>query len=166
MAFFSQQISSEKWGIYSDTGLIATVSCEKTCEIIMANLASGRRDAPNTDLSSLYKAPKLKSQRSHSPSLTLSGSSSVGSGVDGTSGDGAVAIKKKPRKSRKRRAKDALQGESTKSRRNMNQADVPSKQPLGKVSKAADERSLTKSVSIEAVVTNNAPKEMPPAESA
>jgi len=60
MGFSSRQISSEKWGIYSETTLLATVSCQATCNTILANLKSGRRDAPTGDLNSLYQAPKLK----------------------------------------------------------------------------------------------------------
>lgn len=60
MSFFSQQISPNKWGIYSETGLLATVSCQATCNTIIANLKSGRRDVPAGELNSLYQVPKLQ----------------------------------------------------------------------------------------------------------
>ncbi|MGD1899295.1 MAG: hypothetical protein ACFB16_20400 [Phormidesmis sp.] len=60
MAFSSRQISPDKWGIYSEASLIATVSCKQTCETIMANLANGRRDAPASELNELYQVPQLK----------------------------------------------------------------------------------------------------------
>jgi hypothetical protein len=67
MNFSLQQISSDKWGIYSDARLLATVGCKETCEIILSNLANGRKDVPNTHVNSLYQsslplenAPKAK----------------------------------------------------------------------------------------------------------
>lgn len=60
MHFFSQQISPEKWGIYSDDGLLATVSCQVTCDTILANLQNGRRDTPTSELNALYQVPKLQ----------------------------------------------------------------------------------------------------------
>jgi len=67
MSFFSQQISPEKWGIYNETGLLATVSCQATCSTILANLKSGRRDVPTTELNSLYRVPKLKKRSATTP---------------------------------------------------------------------------------------------------
>ncbi|MEL6157637.1 MAG: hypothetical protein AAFR18_00265 [Cyanobacteria bacterium J06627_32] len=59
MKFSSQQLPSGKWGIYSGPTLLATISCQATCDTIMANLLSGRRDAPPNDTTSLYQAPNL-----------------------------------------------------------------------------------------------------------
>ena len=67
MRFFSQQISPDKWGIYSEDGLLATVSCQKTCDTIIANLKTGRRDIPKSELNELYRVPKLQKQPQISP---------------------------------------------------------------------------------------------------
>ncbi len=62
MEFSTQQISPEKWGIYDGDRLLATVGCQATCKTFMANLASGRRDAPEEDVDALYQAPKLRKE--------------------------------------------------------------------------------------------------------
>jgi len=70
MAFFSRQISSNKWGIYSDLGLLATVSCKNVCETVMANLENGRRDVPtNSELKSLYQVPKSSDKLSEGKAI-------------------------------------------------------------------------------------------------
>jgi hypothetical protein len=86
MNFSLQQISSDKWGIYSDARLLATVGCKETCETILANLASGRKDAPSNSLSNLYQ-PYLASETlpkvavasgSHPKTTRLEGNKSEG----------------------------------------------------------------------------------------
>jgi hypothetical protein len=62
MEFSTQQISPERWGIYSGDRLLATVGCKATCETFMANFVSGRRDAPTDDVNALYQAPKLRKE--------------------------------------------------------------------------------------------------------
>ncbi len=62
MNFSTQQISPERWGIYSGDRLLATVGCKATCETFMANLVSGRRDAPKNDVDALYQAPTLRKE--------------------------------------------------------------------------------------------------------
>jgi hypothetical protein len=62
MEFSTQQISPERWGIYSGNRLLATVGCKATCETFMANLVSGRRDAPENDVDALYQAPTLRKE--------------------------------------------------------------------------------------------------------
>lgn len=62
MRFFSKQVSPDKWGIYSEDGLLATVCCQKTCDTIIANLKTGRRDVPKSELNELYRVPKLQKQ--------------------------------------------------------------------------------------------------------
>lgn len=60
MNFSTQQLPSGKWGIYSDSRLLATVSCQKTCQTIFSNLLTGRRDAPCNDANALYQLPGLR----------------------------------------------------------------------------------------------------------
>lgn len=60
MTFLTRQLPSGKWGIYSGDSLLATVGCQSTCETILANLVSGRRDAPIDDVNELYRAPQLR----------------------------------------------------------------------------------------------------------
>lgn len=61
MKFYSEQLASGKWGIYSsDKRLLATVVSEAMCELVLANLATGRRDVPDDDANQLYKAHKLR----------------------------------------------------------------------------------------------------------
>lgn len=47
MSFHCKQVSADRWGIYSGTRLLATVSDRATCEAIMANFESGRTKVPN-----------------------------------------------------------------------------------------------------------------------
>ena len=70
MRFSSQQISPEKWGIYGEAGLLATVSCQAACDTIIANLKNGRRDVPTGEINSLYQVPKL--QKKANPSTAPS----------------------------------------------------------------------------------------------
>lgn len=79
MAFYAEQLPSGRWGIYSEqsedkeTRLMATVACQTTCATIMANLKSGRRDAPTSDLSQLYQVPELPGRlRAAAPPTTKS----------------------------------------------------------------------------------------------
>ncbi len=60
MTFSTQQISARKWGIYSGSRLLATVGSWQTCETILANLSSGRRDTPSPDTDRLYQVPASK----------------------------------------------------------------------------------------------------------
>lgn len=60
MQFKSRQLSSGKWGIYSEGRLLATVVSKAMCETVLANLATGRRDMPKKDSTRLYKAHKLR----------------------------------------------------------------------------------------------------------
>lgn len=55
MNFSAEQISPEKWGIYSDSKLLATVSSEVICKTVIANLSNGRRDLPAQDTNALYQ---------------------------------------------------------------------------------------------------------------
>lgn len=66
MKLSSQQLPSGKWGIYSDTELLATVNSQAICETIMANLATGRRDAPFDDVNALYQVPELRNKTAQS----------------------------------------------------------------------------------------------------
>jgi len=59
MNFSSAQLPDGRWGIYSGVTLLATVSCPEICKTVLDNLASGRHDAPTTDINELYKAPEL-----------------------------------------------------------------------------------------------------------
>lgn len=59
MIFSSKQLPCGKWGIYSDSRLLATVASQNVCQTIFANLASGRRDSPVDDVNALYQAPSL-----------------------------------------------------------------------------------------------------------
>ena len=72
MKLFSRQLPSGKWGIYSGDRLLATIGCQATCETIMANLSSGRRDAPVADTNALYQAPKLRSATATSSAVAVS----------------------------------------------------------------------------------------------
>ncbi|MEM6599704.1 MAG: hypothetical protein AAF635_16330 [Cyanobacteria bacterium P01_C01_bin.69] len=63
MTLFYQQLKPDKWGIYNNDQLLATVACKVTCEAIIANMASGRRDAPVSELSELYQVPVLRNQK-------------------------------------------------------------------------------------------------------
>ena len=54
MNFSTEQISPGKWGIYSGSQLLATVSSEAICKTVMANLANDRRDLPTEDESAIY----------------------------------------------------------------------------------------------------------------
>lgn len=62
MKFFSQQLSDNKWGIYSGEDLLATVSCADICETVLSNLASGRTEAPKSDVNELYQVPVLRAK--------------------------------------------------------------------------------------------------------
>ncbi|MFK8181856.1 MAG: hypothetical protein AB8B99_00680 [Phormidesmis sp.] len=55
MNFSSEQIAPGKWGIYSGSTLLATVSSEAICKTVMANLANGRKDLPLQDANALYQ---------------------------------------------------------------------------------------------------------------
>ena len=46
MSFLCKQISDNRWGIYAGARLLATVSDRATCEAIMANFQSARRELP------------------------------------------------------------------------------------------------------------------------
>ncbi|MEL6605136.1 MAG: hypothetical protein AAFP20_18130 [Cyanobacteria bacterium J06614_10] len=74
MKFTSQQLPSGKWGIFSGPTLLATISSQATCETIMANLLNGRRDAPQSDKTTLYQAPTLKNATRKQSSLKSVGS--------------------------------------------------------------------------------------------
>ena len=74
MRFFTQQVSPGKWGSYSEAGLLATVSCQSTCDTIIANLKSGRRDVPKGALNSLYQVPKLQKYAQASSAVASSDS--------------------------------------------------------------------------------------------
>lgn len=74
MTLFYQQLKPDKWGIYNDDQLLATVSCEITCKAIIANMASGRRDAPISEISDLYQVPVLRNQKP-APSVAQTNSS-------------------------------------------------------------------------------------------
>lgn len=69
MKFSTKQLPSGKWGIYSDSGLLATVDNQSICETIMANLSSGRRDVPINDTNELYQLPRLRRELKQAPRL-------------------------------------------------------------------------------------------------
>lgn len=48
MSFLCKQISADRWGIYTGTRLLATVSDRATCEAIMSNFESGRTKVPSS----------------------------------------------------------------------------------------------------------------------
>ena len=50
MSFLCKQVSADRWGIYSGTRLLATVSDRATCEAIMSNFESGRNRVPSEAL--------------------------------------------------------------------------------------------------------------------
>ncbi|MEM6449472.1 MAG: hypothetical protein AAF703_04060 [Cyanobacteria bacterium P01_D01_bin.105] len=69
MNFSSEQIAPGKWGIYSASKLLATVSSQTICDTVMANLASGRKDLPVQDVNALYRvSTQLKSPLASVPS--------------------------------------------------------------------------------------------------
>lgn len=101
MKLSSQKLPSGKWGIYSNTGLLATVDSQAICETIMANLVSGRRDAPFEDVNALYQVPELRkttrqSAGAHSTAAGRRGSQGAfvtapkGKNLDGKSADSEV----------------------------------------------------------------------------
>ena len=47
MSFHCKQVSADRWGIYSDTRLLATVSDRATCEAIMSNFEKGMTKVPS-----------------------------------------------------------------------------------------------------------------------
>ena len=67
MDYFSKQLPSGKWGIYHSNTLLATISCQTICKTILANLASGRKDAPTNDVNALYQMPLLQSKQQATP---------------------------------------------------------------------------------------------------
>ena len=46
MSFLCKQISTDRWGIYSGTRLLATVSDRATCDAIMSSFENGRTSVP------------------------------------------------------------------------------------------------------------------------
>ncbi|MEL7140951.1 MAG: hypothetical protein AAFY33_00290 [Cyanobacteria bacterium J06643_4] len=98
MTLFYQQLKPDKWGIYNDDQLLATVSCEVTCEAIIANMASGRRDAPVSEISDLYQVPILRNQK-QAPSVAQPSSS------DPSTGSSPPLAKLKTKKGRTKAAK-------------------------------------------------------------
>lgn len=71
MKFSTQQLPSGKWGIYSGECLLATVDCQSTCETILANFVSGRRDAPDNDVNELYQAHQLRHEKAAAAKAAL-----------------------------------------------------------------------------------------------
>ncbi|MEM9089764.1 MAG: hypothetical protein AAGC93_13575 [Cyanobacteria bacterium P01_F01_bin.53] len=71
MKFSTQQLPSGKWGIYSGECLLATVDCQSTCETILANFVSGRRDAPDNDVNELYQAHQLRHEKAAAEKVAL-----------------------------------------------------------------------------------------------
>ena len=71
MKFSTQQLPSGKWGIYSGECLLATVDCQSTCETILANFVSGRRDAPDNDVNELYQAHQLRHEKAAAEKAAL-----------------------------------------------------------------------------------------------
>jgi len=68
MKFSSNQLPDGRWGIYNGVTLLATVACPEICKTVLENLASGRHDAPTTDVNELYKAPELsRKAQNYSP---------------------------------------------------------------------------------------------------
>lgn len=65
MKFSTQQLSSGKWGIYSDARLLATVTNQETCEIILSNLSNGQKEVPAGDSSALYQRPERRTPSRH-----------------------------------------------------------------------------------------------------
>jgi hypothetical protein len=76
--FTSQQLASGKWGIYSDSRLLATVNSHEICETVILNLSSGRKDVPANDVDALYQVPLLRnSSDSRSSTEKSSGQSGL-----------------------------------------------------------------------------------------
>ena len=58
MSFLCKQVSADRWGIYSGTRLLATVSDRATCEAIMSNFENGRNKVPTEVSSDCQSADK------------------------------------------------------------------------------------------------------------
>lgn len=71
MAFSKRQLPSQKWGIYSDSRLLATVSSQAVCDTILMNLSSGRKDVPTQGEGALYQVLVPHDTRSNATSATL-----------------------------------------------------------------------------------------------
>lgn len=63
MSFTYKQVSEGRWGIYSGSKLLATVSDRATCETILANFSSGRRDVPTQSPQKTYQATEIDHKR-------------------------------------------------------------------------------------------------------
>ncbi|MEL6816658.1 MAG: hypothetical protein AAFP03_17905, partial [Cyanobacteria bacterium J06598_3] len=94
MKLSSRQLPCGKWGIYSDTGLLATVNSQAICETIMANSATGRRDAPFDDANALYQVPELSNKSARQGAqLATSDGSTDNQRLERNSADAAAALK-------------------------------------------------------------------------
>lgn len=63
MSFTYKQVSEGRWGIFSGSKLLATVSDRATCETILANFSSGRRDVPAHTPDKIYQADQIDHKR-------------------------------------------------------------------------------------------------------
>ena len=79
MSFTYKQVSESRWGIYNGSKLLATVSDRATCETILANFSSGRRDVPAHAPEKLYQAAQIDYKRASLEAAHQVASSSEGS---------------------------------------------------------------------------------------
>ncbi|PZO55435.1 MAG: hypothetical protein DCF15_10470 [Phormidesmis priestleyi] len=136
MNFSTQQLPSGKWGIYSDSRLLATVSCKETCLAILSNLSTGRRDAPINDIHALYKVPVLRHQ-SLKPSAVQNESRDIA--LPATGAELSANAKSKARSKSKSKSKSKAQSDARKRRVSppLEQSQPSSKQRSSKVNNHA-----------------------------
>ncbi|ELS00535.1 hypothetical protein Xen7305DRAFT_00002360 [Xenococcus sp. PCC 7305] len=74
MTYYSQELANNRWGIYEENKLLATIGCYKTCQRIVALLrASNPKKIPITqDLRPLNQTKKFKTKTSRKKSISRS----------------------------------------------------------------------------------------------
>ena len=95
MSFLCKQISDNRWGIYSDTRLLATVSDRATCEAIMANFQNARKETPadweNLPTSSKKTVFDISASKVSASDISAKGADSVEALVDEDASQPAVS---------------------------------------------------------------------------
>ena len=65
MNYYSQELANQRWGIYEETKLLATIGCHKTCQRIITLLKASntKKFGITQDLRPLKQTKKFKSAK-------------------------------------------------------------------------------------------------------
>ena len=97
MNFSAEQISPRKWGIYSNSKLLATVSSEAICKTVMANIASGRRDLPSSDVNAIYQiSAELRPPLVKATTVSATSARAISTGAVSTASISTASISTSP----------------------------------------------------------------------